>query len=412
MRYIHPVRKRLQLTTLDSEGAAVGTLEGTRIHVAGGCPGEEVEVQIEHRSPHRPDAWARLDKILQPSPARVTPPCPAFGPCGGCRLSHLSYDAQLEWKTDFVRQTLGLDVPACVPSKPLGYRNREKRVFAVLGGRKVLGAYAPRSHEVVDLAGCRVSEPPLDDIASSLAPQLHDVRYVILRVNHQAKVLVVLVTAGESCPEISVGEEVVGVVQNLNPSEGNVLTGDENVTRSGQGFLEDRVGDLRLRLSPTAFFQVNREVAARIYADARAQARLDGSQRVIDAYCGVGGLALTLAPGARQVLGIESHAASIEDARASAELNGIGNASFEIADAAARPLDGDVVILNPPRKGCSPKLLSQLQARRLLYLSCNPETLARDVKLLGDRYRVEGAQPYDMLPQTPHVEVLATLTKL
>jgi 23S rRNA (uracil1939-C5)-methyltransferase len=419
MRYIRLMRKRLQLTDLDAEGAAVGMSDGLCIHVAGGAPGDEVEALIEHRSPHRPDAWARLEKLLQPSPLRVEPPCPAYGPCGGCRLSHLSYEGQLQWKTDFVRRTLGMEVPPCVPSpRPLGYRNREKRVFAILDGKKVLGAYAPRSHDVVDLAGCRVSEPPLDAVAQALAPQLPAsrenaaVRYVIARVNHAGQVLLVLVTGGDACPEVSVGPEVVGVVQNLNPSTGNVLTGEENRTRWGQGFVDEQVGAVKLRLSPTAFFQVNREVAALIYAEARAAAQLDGTQSVIDAYCGVGGLALTLAPGAKDVLGIEAHAASIADARVSAELSGIAHARFEVADAAARPLHADVVVLNPPRKGCSPKLLGQLEARRVLYVSCNPETLARDLQILRQRgYSVERVQPYDMLPQTPHVEVLAVLTR-
>src|SRR5579859_2306469 len=139
MRYIALVRKRLHLTSLDAEGAAVGLVDGTRVHVAGGAPGEEVDAIVEHRSPHRPDAWARLEKIVVASADRVTPPCPAYGPCGGCRLSHLAYPAQLQWKTQLVRETLGLDVAPCVPSpRPLGYRNREKRVFAVLGGKKVL----------------------------------------------------------------------------------------------------------------------------------------------------------------------------------------------------------------------------------------------------------------------------------
>jgi 23S rRNA (uracil1939-C5)-methyltransferase len=410
MRYIERVRKRVQLTTLDAEGAAVGMLDGTRIHVAGGCPGEEVEAHIEHRSPHRPDAWARLEKVLVASPARVEPPCPAYGPCGGCRLSHLAYDAQLQWKTELVRDTLGFDVPACVPSKPLGYRNREKRVFAVLGGKKVLGAYAPRSHDVVDLAGCRVSEPPLDEVATALAPQLDGVRYVILRVNHAGEVLVVLVTPGEACPPVDV--QAASIVQNINPTTGNVLVGAENRVLTGAGFLDDVAGGVKLRLSPTAFFQVNREIAARIYADARELASLDGSERVIDAYCGVGGLALTLAPRAKEVLGIEAHAPSIEDARASAALNDVHNARFEVADATTRALQADVVVLNPPRKGCSPQLLATLEARRVLYLSCNPETLARDLAVLSQRgFRVERAQPYDMLPQTPHVEVLTLLVR-
>jgi 23S rRNA (uracil1939-C5)-methyltransferase len=238
------------------------------------------------------------------------------------------------------------------------------------------------------------------------------VRYVILRVNHAGQVLAVLVTPGRDCPRPPLPPQVIGLAQNLNASEGNVLVGEETIPLWGAPTLEERVGQVRLRLSPTAFFQVNREVAARLYADARDWAALDGSERVLDLYCGVGGLALTLAPRAREVLGVEAHAASIEDARASAALNQAANARFLVGDAAQVDEPAEVVVLNPPRKGCSPVLLGRLEAQRILYVSCNPETLARDLAILKTRgYRLERVRPYDMLPQTPHVEVLALLKR-
>ncbi len=439
MRYIGPMRKgavvEVRLTGLDAEGAAVGRVDDLTVHVAGGAPDERVSVRVEHRSPHRADVWATLLKVVEPSAARVAPACPAYGSCGGCRLEHLDYAAQLAWKTSLVRELLSplsSEVAACVPSpRPLGYRNREKRVFAEVAGRRVLGAYAPRTHDVVDLAGCRVSEPPLDEVAAALCARLQNVRphsdggtlrYAVIRVNHAGQVLLVLITATREFPDgeslardlVTARPELVGVVQNLNDSDGNVLQGAEDWPLYGVATLEERVGPVRLRLSPTSFFQANREIATRIYSDARDAANLDGSERVVDAYCGVGGLALTLAPGAREVLGIESHAASIADARASAELNGAANARFEVGDAAEKlqRYHADVVVLNPPRKGCAPELLSAIEARRILYVSCNPDTLARDLSLLAARgYRLERAQPYDMLPQTSHVEVLAVLTR-
>jgi 23S rRNA (uracil1939-C5)-methyltransferase len=207
-------------------------------------------------------------------------------------------------------------------------------------------------------------------------------------------------------------KEVVGLVQNVNASPGNVLVGEETIPLEGAAHLEDRVNDVRLHLSPTAFFQANRDIAARIYADALEWAELDGKERVLDVYCGVGGLALTMAPRAKEVLGIEAHAPSIADAQRSAALNQTKNAHFRVGDAAELDDDAEVVILNPPRKGCSPRLLERLSARRVLYVSCNPETLARDLGLLAPRYRVDRVRPYDMLPQTPHVELLARLTRI
>jgi 23S rRNA (uracil1939-C5)-methyltransferase len=392
---------------------AIGQIDGTTLHVAGGAPGELVEARIDHRSPHRPDAWGTITSILEPSADRVTPACPSYGPCGGCRLEHLAYPAQVAWKSSLSRALLKMETDECVPSPlPYGYRNREKRVFAVLGGKKVLGAYLPRSHEVVDLAGCRVSQPPLDEVATAIAPQLENTRYVILRVNHLGQVLVMVVTADRTPPQLELPKEVVGLVQNVNSSTGNVLVGEETIPLEGATFLEDRVNDVRLHLSPTAFFQVNREIASRIYSDALEWAELDGSERVLDVYCGVGGLALTMAPRAKQVLGIEAHAPSIEDAQKSAALNQTKNAHFRVGDAAELDEKADVVILNPPRKGCSPRLLQKLEAERLLYVSCYPETLARDLEILKPRYRVERVRPYDMLPQTPHVELLARLTRV
>jgi 23S rRNA (uracil1939-C5)-methyltransferase len=441
MLYIARMRKgevvEVEVTTLDEDGAGVGALGEVSLHVAGAAPDERVRAAVEHRSPHRPDAWARLVEIVRPSPLRVQPACRAYGPCGGCRLEHVDYAAQLAWKRDFTARALGglVEVEACVASpKPLGYRNREKRVYAILDGQRVLGAYAPRSHEVIDLAGCAVSEPPLDEVATTLASLLDGVppydettgaghlRYAILRVNHAGRVLVVLVTAGGEFPVeiaralVAARPEVAGVVQNVNPTRGNVLVGPESRALIGEEKIVERVGEVQLQLSATAFFQVNRAMAARLYADARAAATLDGSARVVDAYSGVGGLALTLAPGARSVLGIESHPGAVEDARASAALNGIPHARFVAGDAAQLADEPcDLLVLNPPRKGCTPSVLAAVvRARplRVVYVSCSPETLARDLADLAEHgYRAKWARPYDMLPQTPHVEVLTLLER-
>jgi len=319
---------------LDDEGAATGEVRdgdvAVRVHIAGALPGETVVAAIDHRSPHRPEAWASLRELAAPSPHRRPPACRAYGPCGGCVLEHLAYDEQLSWKTARVRAIAAAepalrDVPvdACVAApRPLGYRNRSKLACARgRDGALLLGAYAPRSHAMVDLVGgCRIAEPPLDDVAvvvrdvlaqAAVVPydertQTGDLRHVVLRVNHRGEVLVALITARRAWAEgpavaaalRAARPEVIGVVQNVNPSRGNAIYGAEDLSLSGTPTLEDEIDGVRLRLSPRAFLQANRDVAALAYRAIAAAARLTGSETIVDAYAGVGGIALTLGPGA------------------------------------------------------------------------------------------------------------------
>jgi 23S rRNA (uracil1939-C5)-methyltransferase len=440
---------------LDDEGAGI-TAPGntTRVHVAGALPGERVSTLIEHVSQHAREAWARLTAIETASPARRPPSCRAFGACGGCVLQHLAYDAQCTWKRARVARALaGLDVTvdACVASpRPLGYRNRSKLVAERHGARLVLGAYAPRSHDVVDTAGCRVAEPPLDEVASALAALLDqagvsaydertlvgDLRHVVLRASHDGRVLATWVTtrALPNGPALAAAfraarPEVIGVVEHINRSRGNaIFAADAGADRvlAGDATIEDRVEvggrqrrDLRLRLSAGAFFQANRGVAGLAYAAITDALAVRPGERVVDAYCGVGGIALALAgAGATEVIGVEAHPGAVADAAASAALNNVTDARFIAADAAAglAALDrADLVVLNPPRKGSAPDVLAEvarLGPRAIAYLSCDPDTLARDLAWLAARgYRVGSVRPFDMLPHTMHVEALAILTR-
>jgi len=447
---------RVVCDDLDDEGAATGT-DGDgdaamRVHIAGALPGETVIATIDHRSPHRPEAWASLREIVTLSPHRQAPACRAFGVCGGCVLEHLAYEEQLRWKTARVRAIAAAEpalhevpVAGCVAApRPLGYRNRSKLAFArAHDGEVVLGAYAPRSHDVVDLVGgCRIAETPLDDVAVALRDVLAragavpydertftgDLRHAVLRVNHRGEVLATLVTARRAWaqgPEIAAAlraarPEIVGVVQNVNPTRGNAIYGAEDLVLSGAPALYDELDGVRLRLSPRAFLQANRDVAALAYRAIAAAARLTGKETVVDAYAGVGGIALTLAPSALAVIGVEENTAAVDDANASAALSGVTHARFVSGDVAPRlgelaqaGLRADVVVLNPPRKGCAPPVLAavvRLAPRTILYLSCDPTTLMRDLAWLAARgYRTRSLTPFDMLPHTPHIEVLAVV---
>ena len=440
---------------LDDEGAALGTdqagSEPTRVHVPGALPGESVLAAVEHRSPHRAEAWARLVQIITPSPHRRAPACRAFGACGGCVLQHLDYPEQLRWKAGRVRAIAaaqpalaGVPVADCVASpRPLGYRNRSKLVCAPARGAAagraplVLGAYAPRTHDVVDLAGgCRIAEAPLDEVAAGLREVLirlgvtpydertatGDLRYAVLRANHRGAVLAVLVTARRAWPIgpavaaalAAAHPAVAGVVQNINPTRGNAIYGPDDLPLAGEPALDDQIGGVRLRLSARAFLQANRDVAALAYAAIADALAVQASDTVVDAYAGVGGIALTLAARAQAVIGIEENPAAVADASASAALNQAAQVRFQAADAAAglrAVARADLVVLNPPRKGCAPAVLAEvarLAPRAIAYLSCDPTTLARDLAWLAERgYRTRMLTPFDMLPHTPHVEVLA-----
>jgi 23S rRNA (uracil1939-C5)-methyltransferase len=449
----------LTCADLDDDGAGVGVADGTRLHVAGALPGERVTAVVEHVSPHARRAWARLDTVEAPAATRVAPACPAFGACGGCVLQHLDYPAQLIWKRARVARAFAplpplasLQIDPCVASPhPLGYRNKSKLVAARAedgaGGGLILGAYAPRTHDVVDLTGCRIAEPPLDETAAALRALLEqagvrpydeqkltgDLRHVVLRANHAGRVLAVWVVArplpngGELARRFRAARpEVLGVVEHENRTRGNAIFGEAGPTGErvldGAGDIEEQipVGDriVHLRLSPAAFFQANRAVAGLAYAALERGLAVASHERVVDAYCGAGGIALTLARRAHEVIGLESHAGAVADATASAARNEIHNARFlagDVARALAALDRADVVVLNPPRKGCAPAVLAEvarLAPRAVAYLSCDPETLARDLAVLASSgHRPTALTPFDMLPHTPHVETLALLAK-
>jgi len=329
-----------------------------------------------------------------------------------------------------------------VPSpRVLGYRNKVKLVAAARpGGAVVLGAYAPRSHRIIDMAGCRVGEPPLDPIARTLARlcsqhavvPFHErthkgtLRYVILRANHEGRVLAVLVTAarafaagGALAQELHAQHpEVAGVVQNVNPARGGALLGAEEHPLHGAAELPDRVGEVGLKLSARAFFQINRVQAAALYQATLAAAAPTGSDTVVDFYSGVGGIALTVAPHAGRVLAVESDPAAADCARRSASAAGLGNVSVVAADATAGAAiieRADLVILDPPRKGCAADLLraaARLRPRRMVYVSCSLPALARDLSTLQALgYQAAWTRPFDLFPHTPHIETLTVLDR-
>jgi 23S rRNA (uracil1939-C5)-methyltransferase len=451
---------------LDDAGAGLCALEGAELHVAGALPGEEVRALVEHRSPHRGASggrqlFGRTLAVLRSSDARVVPACPGHGQCGGCPLQHLAYQDQLVWKRDRVAAALaehpglaGVSVLPCVPSpRTLGYRNQAKYVYgrapddadagkATSHGRNTrltLGAYAPRSHRLVDLIGCAVVEPAIDQVARTLLALLTArqvvpfdevrrtgaLRYVVLRANAAGQVLCALVTGGRPLDEgASLAEAlqraapaVVGVVENHNDSAGNVIFGVSERVLAGEGSLREELAGIPVRFGPRAFFQLNRAVAGQAYAAIRAAAeRLGPSGRVVDLFAGLGGISFALRGLGREIVAVEENPAATAAGASAAADAGLAELRFVTGSVESAPslIDGaELVVLNPPRAGAAAVLPAVLAAgpRAVIYLSCNPSSLARDLVVLtgSGKLRLGHVQPFDMLPHTPHIEALAVL---
>jgi len=371
--------------------------------------------------------------------------CPHFPRCPGCPWVGRPYPDQLESKRVRTLTAIASALPdfdasrvAAVEAAPSAtdYRVQTKLMVAAAARGPVLGLYAPGSHRVLDVSGCPLHDrllqraiPAVRDVLAAERIPIHDrhragVRYVLLRASlSQARVLVTLVTSRMPLPGVDrIARRLrallplAGLLVNENASRGNVILGTNTTRVWGEAVLRERYGAVTLAAGPTAFVQANTAMATRIYAAIARAAALDGTARVLDLYCGVGGIALTLAPGARAVLGVEEVAPAVAAARANGERNGARHARFVAArvEEALAHLDEpfDVVAMNPPRKGCGPAVVRRLVALappRVLYLSCHPDSFARDAAdLAAGGLALERVQPFDLLPQTDHVELLGT----
>jgi 23S rRNA (uracil1939-C5)-methyltransferase len=383
------------------------------------------------------------------SPHTTARRCPHFPACPGCPLVALPYRRQLAAKRARVEQALTTalargDRPAVLAVVPApaheGYRIQTKLVAHAARGRLLLGLYRPESHHVVDVSGCPLHAPLLrraipvlrDALADAQVPvhgrERRGVRYVLIRASGtQRRLLVTLVSsrvplggAPALARRLRALLPLAGLALNENTTAGNEILGPRTIGLWGEQRLTERFGDVVLSAGPTAFVQANAAMAARIYAAIAAAAGLCGEERVVDLYAGTGGIALALASRAREVLGIEEVESAVDAARANARRNRRGNARFVagrveegLADLGAERVD--LMTLNPPRKGCGARVAHALAAvgpRRILYLSCCPETFARDAAvLIAGGYALGAVRPFDLLPQTEHVELLGTFTR-
>ncbi|PAD15247.1 23S rRNA (uracil(1939)-C(5))-methyltransferase RlmD [Shouchella clausii] len=448
-----PVQKNETLTVtiedLTHEGAGVAKVNGYALFIPQALPGETVDIKVVKTKAGY--GYGRLLQVQTKSEHRVEPPCPIFYKCGGCQIQHMDYSAQLAYKQKQVKDVMGRvaklpDVPVrpvIGMDDPWRYRNKSQVPVAVQTGDLVAGFYAKRSHSIVDMDQCIIQHKENDIVVQTvkqLAKELripayqeqsHQgvLRHIVARYGKTTgQVMVVLVTKEKKLPHkeafISGIRKhvpgVVSIVQNINNKRTNVIFGQQTDVLWGEHYLYDEINSIRFAISARSFYQVNPEQTNRLYSKALEYADLTGNETVIDAYCGIGTISLFLAKKARHVYGVEIVPEAIKDAKRNAKLNQITNATFAVGEAEEviprwhdQGIDADVIVVDPPRKGCDEALLRtmiEMKPKRIVYVSCNPGTLARDLRILEDGgYKTEEVTPVDMFPQTTHVEAVASL---
>lgn len=439
---------QLEITALGSQAQGIGRVDGFTVFVPGALIGEQVDAHII--KPEKNYAVGKLTSVVRPSPDRCEPRCPVYDRCGGCSLQHMSYEAQLKFKRQTVYDALkrlgGVSEPNVLPTlgmdEPWRCRNKGAFPFAQIEGKVCPGLYARRSHRLVKTADCliqhqsivsavlAVSEWANDNGVSAYNEETHTgtLRHAVARTA-QSGVMAVVVTTG-ALPHSDKLIEVLklrvpqlkSVIHNVNPADTNVILGNEFKCIWGEERLIDDVCGIKVKVSAASFLQVNPIQTEKLYSAALEYCALTGDEEVIDAYCGVGTISLLLARRAKHVTGVEIVEQAIADARENAAMNGITNVDFYAAaaeqripallDAGLRP---DVVVLDPPRKGADKALIDAVAAAspaRIVYVSCDPATLARDVKLICESgYALVKAQPVDMFSQTEHVETVVLMSR-
>lgn len=440
----------LTIKRLGINGEGVGYFKKQVVFVPGALPGEEVVVEATKIQPKF--AEARIKKIRKKSEHRVAPPCPVYEECGGCQLQHLDYRQQLVEKRDIVKQSLErhtklnvekLDIRDTLGMEnPWNYRNKSQFQVGQHDGKLLAGLYGINSHKLVDIQHCAVQHSATNKATSTVKKILQDlkvsvynektrkgvVRTIVARIGVKTEELqIVLITSQRELPhkdEIVARikqalPEVTSIVQNVNGQKTSLIFGDETRLLEGREFIQETLGELEFELSARTFFQLNPEQTVNLYNEVKEAAGLTGVEKVVDAYCGVGTIGLWLADGADEIRGMDVIADSIEDAEKNAERHGISHATYVVGKAeqvlpkwAKEGWKPDVLVVDPPRTGLDQQLLNtilKVKPKKIVYVSCNPSTLAKDISVLVSKYKVGYIQPVDMFPQTSHIESVTSL---
>ena len=437
------------ITDYTAGGDGIAKIDGCAVFIPNAIFGEKVRVKIEKAQ----KTWAsgKITEILQKSPHRVNRECPVAKLCGGCNFWHMDYAEETRLKAGRVLQCLnriGGESLAEMPIMPApackAYRNKAQYMLSTHKGKAVAGFFRAGSHQVVENPGCLILPPEMDQIKDLVIDYVNQykltvydetahkglLRHIYVRKGWvSGEILVCLVANGRKLPHLT---ELIARLQTIpgftslvlsvNTQKGNTILGDACITLYGNGYIEDTLCGLTFRLSPQSFYQVNHPQAERLYQAAIAQGEITKNDLVLDLYCGVGTITLCMAKHAKKVIGVEVVEQAVEDAKANAQRNHIENAEFFCGDAgkAAPELESqgirpDVVVVDPPRKGLNAdtiEAISKMSPRRIVYVSCDPATLARDVALLKEKgYALQNAMCADLFPRTAHIESIACLCK-
>lgn len=441
----------LKITGMTNEGNGVGHYgeENFAIFVPNTAPGDTVQIKLVKLLKNY--GYGRLEKIENPSQDRISSDCLISGLCGGCSLRHISYGAECRikngWIEDCLKRLGGIQIPL-EPFQPSPSENqyRNKALYPISmddSGKIQIGFYAKRSHRIIGGENCMLHPPIFSEIAAEVRDFLAEAgitpydeasgkglaRHLYLRMGQvSGEVMVCLVINGKKLPQ---AEEFVlavtrkfpmvsSVVLNINQKRGNSILGEECITLWGQDTIRDTLAGVEIELSPLSFYQVNHDAAEKLYGIVKEYAGLTGRETLLDLYCGAGTIGLSMADKCKKLIGVEIVREAVDNAKENARRNGIQNAEFFCADAgeaaakfAAEDMKADVVILDPPRKGCSQDTLEaliEIGSEKIVMVSCNPATLARDLKWLAEHgYQVVRVQGVDLFPRTCHVETVCLL---
>lgn len=437
----------VNISDIGYEGEGIAKIDGYTTFIKGGLKGEKVKIKM--LKVNKNFGFAKLLEVLEKSDEREEPICNAFGKCGGCNLQHINYEAQLDYKTSMVKNTLkkalGYDVDV---EQTIGmgipYNYRNKAQYPVVDDK--IGFFAGRTHALIENEKCYIQNEISDKLAKDAFKILKKynvssynekngkgcLRHIITRIGvHTGELMLILVTNEKN---IKHKDEIVSelikeyptlksIIQNINSKNTNVILGNECITLYGEGYITDILGEYKFKISPLSFYQVNPVQTEVLYNLAKEYANLQGTETVFDLYSGIGTISIFIADSAKKVYGVEIVGPAVLDARENAEINEIRNVEFIQGEAEVvvpqmykEGKKADVVFVDPPRKGCDEKLLEtikEMKAEKVVYISCNPATLARDLKYLTDNgYEIKKVQPVDMFPQTSHVENVCLLEKI
>ncbi len=439
----------LEITSLTNEGNGVGKYEGMAVFVPLTAVGDVIRCKIVKVL--KSYAYGIIDEIIVPSPDRIEPDCPAYKKCGGCVFRHISYEAELRAKEGFVRDSFVRIGKFRIAPEPIvgckacdRYRNKSQLPVASDGEKAYFGFFSARSHRVISLDDCLIQPEIFTEISKAVVDYVNKysipaydeatqnglLRHIYLRIGqHSSEIILTLVLTKPSRAFdglISILTEcfpqIKSVVLNINPDKTNVILGRKDICLYGDGYIIDEMCGKSVVISPHSFYQVNTPAAEEVYKTAAEYADFSGDETLLDLYCGIGTVGLSMVDRVKSLIGVESVPQAIADAKANAVRNGIKNAEFICGDAGRisemlvdRGTSPDVIIVDPPRKGCDGNTLNamlRMSPKKIVYISCNHATAARDSRYLCDNgYELVKYKPMDMFPRTGHVETVCLLSK-